>query len=121
MAPAGGDTAGRRSSIASTAQQLSLSFGVAIGSLTAAWFLGHVDQTDPAATIPALHRAFFTLGAITIVSSLAFLRLHPHDGNNISHRQPLPPPRGQLRADSRAEVGTPPYPAEEYDSRRPGA
>ena len=45
--------------MASTAQQLSLSFGVATGSLLTAWFLGHVDQTIPSQTIPALHRAFF--------------------------------------------------------------
>jgi EmrB/QacA subfamily drug resistance transporter len=91
-------------SIASTAQQLSLSFGVAVGSLTVGWFLGHVDQTNAVQTIPALHKAFFTLGAITIVSALTFLGLHPHDGNNISHRSPMPPPRGQLRADGRAEL-----------------
>jgi EmrB/QacA subfamily drug resistance transporter len=98
--------ASKAGSIASTAQQLSLSFGVAIGSLTAAWFLGHVDQTIPGETIPALHKAFLTLGAITIVSALTFLGLHPHDGNNISHRSPMPPPRGQLRAESRAEIGS---------------
>jgi MFS family permease len=97
--------ASKAGSIASTAQQLSLSFGVAIGSLAAAWFLGHVDQTNAAQTIPALHKAFFSLGAITIVSSLTFVGLHAHDGNNISLRQPIPPPRGQLRADSRAELG----------------
>jgi EmrB/QacA subfamily drug resistance transporter len=97
--------ASKAGSIASTAQQLSLSFGVAIGSLVAAWFLGHVDQTIAAQTIPALHKAFFALGAITIVSSLTFLGLHPHDGNNISNRAPLPPPRGQIRADSRSELG----------------
>lgn len=97
--------ASKAGSIASTAQQLSLSFGVAIGSLVAAWFLGHVDQTNAAQTIPALHKAFFTLGAITIVSAFTFLGLHPHDGNNISNRQPLPPPRGQIRADSRSELG----------------
>jgi EmrB/QacA subfamily drug resistance transporter len=97
--------ASKAGSIASTAQQLSLSFGVAIGSLVAAWFLGHVDQTNAVQTIPALHKAFFTLGAITIVSSTTFLTLHPHDGNNISHRLPLPPRRGQIRADSRAEIG----------------
>ncbi len=91
-------------SIASTAQQLSLSFGVAVGSLTVGWFLGHVDQTNAAETIPALHSAFFTLGAITIISSLTFTGLHSHDGNNISHRSPMPPPRGQLRADSRAQL-----------------
>lgn len=98
--------ASKAGSIASTAQQLSLSFGVAVGSLAAAWFLGNVDQLNPAQTIPALHKAFFTLGAITIVSSLTFLGLHPHDGNNISNRTPLPPPRGQIRAESRAALGT---------------
>lgn len=92
------------SSISSTAQQLSLSFGVAIGSLTAAWFLGNVDQTNAAQTLPALHHAFLALGALTIVSAFTFVGLHPHDGNNISHRQPIPPRRGQLRADARAEI-----------------
>lgn len=97
--------ASKAGSIASTAQQLSLSFGVALGSLTAAWFLGQVEQTDFAHTIPALHRAFLTLGVITILSASTFLRLQRHDGNNISNRLPLPPPRGQLRADSRATLG----------------
>lgn len=99
--------ASKAGSIASTAQQLSLSFGVAIGSLVTAWFLGSVDQTNPVAAIPALHDAFLTLGAITIVSSLVFLRLDPNDGNNISNRLPLPPPRYQARAESRAAIGAP--------------
>lgn len=89
-------------SIASTSQQLSLSFGVASGSLTAGWFLGNLDQTIAAETIPALHKAFFVLGATTMLSGFAFLGLHPNDGNNISNRQPLPEPRFQIRADSRA-------------------
>jgi hypothetical protein len=96
--------ASKAGSIASTAQQLSLSFGVALGSLAAAWFLGNVDHADPAETIPALHKAFITLGALTIVSSVTFIGLHPNDGNNVSNRTPLPPPRGQIRADSRAEL-----------------
>lgn len=99
--------ASKASSISSTAQQLSLSFGVAIGSLIAAWFLGNVDQTDALQAVPALHKAFFTLGLITIVSSLTFLRLQPNDGNNISGRFPQPPPRGQSRAESRAAIGAP--------------
>jgi len=99
--------ASKASSISSTAQQLSLSFGVAIGSLVTAWFLGHVDQTIATQTVPALHKAFFTLGLITIVSSATFLELDPHDGNNISNRLPLPPPRYQVRAESRASIGTP--------------
>jgi EmrB/QacA subfamily drug resistance transporter len=97
--------ASKASSISATAQQLSLSFGVAIGSLVAAWFLGHVNQTDAVQTIPALHKAFFTLGAITIVSAFTFIGLDKNDGNNISHRLPLPPRRHQLRAESRAAIG----------------
>ena len=79
--------ASKASSIASTAQQLSLSFGVAVGSLTAGWFLGNVNQHDAAETIPALHKAFFTLGCITILSSLTFWGLHSDDGNNVSNRK----------------------------------
>lgn len=99
--------ASKASSISSTAQQLSLSFGVALGSLVAAWFLGAIDQTRPEVAIPALHKAFFTLGSITIVSSLTFMTLKSYDGNNISHRRPLPPVRGQIRAESRAVIGAP--------------
>jgi EmrB/QacA subfamily drug resistance transporter len=99
--------ASKASSLSSTAQQLSLSFGVALGSLVAAWFLGAVDRTSAAQVVPALHHAFFTLGLITIVSSATFLGLHPYDGNNVSNRAPLPPRRGQCRAESRAVLGVP--------------
>lgn len=77
--------ASKASSIASTAQQMSLSFGVAFASLMAAWFLGNVDQTNPAETVPALHKAFLAMGGITIVSSLTFWGLTNTDGANISH------------------------------------
>jgi EmrB/QacA subfamily drug resistance transporter len=97
--------ASKASSISATAQQLSFSFGVALGSLVAGWFLGPVDQRNPAATIPALHHAFLTLGIVTIVSSVTFIGLGKNDGNNISNRLPLPPRRHQLRAESRAEIG----------------
>lgn len=96
--------ASKASSISSTAQQLSLSFGVAIGSLLAAWFLGDVDQTNWHKTIPALHKAFAAMGVITIVSSLTFWGLDPNDGNNVSNRTPRPPPRFQTRADGRAYI-----------------
>lgn len=96
--------ASKASSIASTAQQLSLSFGVAIGSLLAGWFLGHVNQTDWHQTIPALHRAFATMGILTIISSLTFWGLDSDDGNNVSNRTPRQPPRNQVRADGRAYI-----------------
>ncbi len=79
--------ASKASSIASTAQQLSLSFGVAFGSLVAGWFLGHVSQADPVQTVRALHKAFLALGLTTILSSLTFWGLRGHDGDNVSNRR----------------------------------
>jgi hypothetical protein len=78
--------ASQAGSIASTAQQMSLSFGVALAALLVAWFLGGMDQTVAAQTIPALHKAFLTMGALTVVSSLIFATLRPSDGNNVSNR-----------------------------------
>jgi len=74
-------------SIASTGQQLSLSFGVAFGSLLVGWFLGHVNQTDPAQAVPALHKAFFALGGMTMASALTFWGLQPDDGSNVSNHR----------------------------------
>jgi EmrB/QacA subfamily drug resistance transporter len=71
-------------SIASTMQQLSLSFGLACGSLIAGWYLGGVPQTDALAVTSALHRTFLTVGALTMLSSLAFWTLRPGDGENVS-------------------------------------
>ena len=72
------------SAMASTTQQLSLSFGLACGSLVAGWYLGGLSQTDQEAVTGALHHAFLTLGAITILSSLAFRTLRPNDGASVS-------------------------------------
>jgi len=71
-------------SIASTMQQLSLSFGLASASLVAAWYLGDVPQTDAIAVTSALHRTFLTVGVVTMVSALAFRTLRPEDGDNVS-------------------------------------
>jgi MFS family permease len=71
-------------SIASTMQQLSLSFGLAAGSLLAGWYLGNVSQTDPVAVTHALHLTFLTVGGLTMLSSLAFWTLRPGDGDNVS-------------------------------------
>lgn len=79
------DRASEASSIASTAQQLALSFGVATASLVAALFLRGVDQTDHTAYIHGLHLTFLVLGAFTIVSGLLFRGLRREDGRNVSH------------------------------------
>lgn len=78
--------ASKASSIASTGQQLSFSFGVAFASLVAGWFLRGLDQTNPTEVVPALHLAFITMGLLTTVSSLTFWGLHHDDGNNVSNR-----------------------------------
>jgi hypothetical protein len=71
-------------SIASTCQQMSLSFGLACGSLIAAWFLGDLPQTEQAAVTHALHYTFLTVGGLTALSSLMFWTLRPGDGDNVS-------------------------------------
>ena len=77
------------SSIASSLQQLSMSFGLACGSLVTAWYLGDLPQSDQLAVVGALHHAFVTLGALTVISSLSFWTLRHNDGANVS--QGLPP------------------------------
>jgi EmrB/QacA subfamily drug resistance transporter len=84
--------------IASTLQQMSLGFGLAGGSLITGWYLGGLPQTDRLAVTSALHHAFLTLGAVTIVSSLSFWTLRTTDGENVS------------RGTSRAQVEHVPQP-----------
>jgi EmrB/QacA subfamily drug resistance transporter len=79
--------ASRASSIASTGQQLALSFGVALGSVLAQWFLHGIPETARPEFLSALHRAFLTLGAITVLSSATFATLHARDGSNVSQHK----------------------------------
>ena len=72
------------STLTSSFQQMSMSFGLAFGSLIAAWFLGDLPQTDHAAITHALHYAFLTMGALTLISSLSFWSLRATDGESVS-------------------------------------
>jgi EmrB/QacA subfamily drug resistance transporter len=72
------------STIASSLQQMSMSFGLACGSLITGWYLGGMPQTDQAAVTVALHNAFLTLGALTVLSSLSFWALRAGDGKSVS-------------------------------------
>lgn len=82
----GGD-ASMASTIASSMQQMSMSFGLAFGSIIAAWYLGGLPQSDRIAVMGALHHAFLTLGGLTILSSLSFWTLRAHDGDSVSRGQ----------------------------------
>jgi hypothetical protein len=83
--------AGGASTIASTSQQLSVSFAVALASLAASFFVPPALRSDPPALIGGIHKAFLLLGALTIVSSLVFVRLRPDDGNVVSRRKVVMP------------------------------
>lgn len=50
----------------------------------AGWYLGGLSQRDQEAVTGALHHAFLTLGAITILSSVSFWTLRPEDGASVS-------------------------------------
>jgi len=63
---------------------MSMSFGLACGTLIAGWYLGELPQTDRVAVAGALHHAFLTLGALTAISSLSFWTLRPQDGESVS-------------------------------------
>ncbi|MYM42096.1 DHA2 family efflux MFS transporter permease subunit [Duganella qianjiadongensis] len=72
------------STIASSMQQLSMSFGLATGSLVTGWFLGGLPQSNRVALTGAIHHAFLTLAVVTILSSLTFWSLRKEDGESIS-------------------------------------
>ena len=77
--------------IASTLQQMSMSFGLAFGTWLAAYHLGADTQGQQADMAGALHATFLTLGALTLLSSLSFRVLRPDDGEAVSRgsrRQP---------------------------------
>lgn len=80
-------TAGQTSSastIASTGQQMSISFGVASASLIASLFVPERLHSDPAAMIHGVHEAFIVLGLLTVVSSVVFMTLRKDDGGAVS-------------------------------------
>ena len=72
------------STMASTMQQLSMSFGLACGSLITGFYLAGLPQTDPVAVSTALHYAFLTLAVLTLLSSLSFRALRNDDGESVS-------------------------------------
>jgi hypothetical protein len=77
------------STIASTLQQLSISFGIASASLATAFFVPDRLHSSPAEIIHGIHRAFLVLGAMTIVSTLVFKELKGGDGDSVSQHKLL--------------------------------
>jgi EmrB/QacA subfamily drug resistance transporter len=77
------------SSIASTAQQMSISFGVAVAGLTTAFFIPDRFRSNPAEMITGLHQAFLVLGAFTVFSTVTFRSLKSRDGGSVSQQKDL--------------------------------
>lgn len=75
------------SSIASTIQQMSISFGVAAAGLTTALFIPNRAHSNPPEMIHGIHEAFLVLGAFTILSTTIFRKLRSGDGQNVSQRK----------------------------------
>jgi EmrB/QacA subfamily drug resistance transporter len=88
------------STLSSSFQQLSMSFGLACGSIVTAWFLGRVPQTNQVMVTNAIHHAFLTLSVVTMISALLFMRLRSGDGESIS--------KGKAAAAVAAPETTPP-------------
>jgi EmrB/QacA subfamily drug resistance transporter len=73
----------KASSIASTAQQMSISFGVAAAGLATALFVRSAHP-EPAAMVLGIHKALIGLGILTVVSTTVFTRLRVDDGSDVS-------------------------------------
>ncbi len=83
------EQASAASTIASTMQQMSISFGVASASLVTAFFIPDHARSSPAQFIQGIHRAFFVLGALTVVSTLVFRGLKSGDGDTVSQKKDM--------------------------------
>jgi hypothetical protein len=75
------------SSIASTVQQMSISFGVAAAGLATAFFIPARAHTTRGEMIHGIHEALVVLGGFTILSTLIFHRLKSGDGSSVSQQK----------------------------------
>ncbi len=79
------------SSIASTMQQLSISFGVASAALATAIFIPDRFHSSSPQMIHGIHKAFTVLGAFTILSTAIFSKLKSGDGRGVSQQKVVHP------------------------------
>jgi EmrB/QacA subfamily drug resistance transporter len=78
------------STIASTMQQMSMSFGVATASLTTALFIPDRFRSDRTGMVHSIHLAFLLLGALTVISAAVFQQLRREDGDSVSRHKMAP-------------------------------
>jgi EmrB/QacA subfamily drug resistance transporter len=78
-------------SIFSTVQQMAISFGVATAGLATAFFLPKFSQSNSNLMIEGLHKALFSLGILTILSTIVFRSLKRDDGQVVSQHKAIQP------------------------------
>ena len=83
------DQTSSASTIASTMQQMSISFGVATASLATAFFVPDRFHSSPQEMIHGIHQAFLVLGALTVFSTIIFGELKSGDGDSVSQHKIL--------------------------------
>jgi EmrB/QacA subfamily drug resistance transporter len=83
------EQASSASSIASTMQQMSISFGVATASLAAAFFIPDRFHASAPEMIRGIHKAMFVLGGLTVLSTIVFRELKSEDGAAVSQHKLL--------------------------------
>jgi EmrB/QacA subfamily drug resistance transporter len=83
------EQASSANTIASTMQQMSMSFGVASASLVTAFFIPDRSGSNPTQFINGIHHAFLIFGAMTVVSTIVFRKLKRDDGQAVSQQKEL--------------------------------
>jgi EmrB/QacA subfamily drug resistance transporter len=81
------EQASSASTIASTMQQMAISFGVATASLATAFFIPDRFHTSAPEMIHGIHKAFLVLGGLTVLSAIVFRELKTEDGDSVSRHQ----------------------------------
>ncbi|HEV2110432.1 MAG TPA: DHA2 family efflux MFS transporter permease subunit, partial [Gammaproteobacteria bacterium] len=79
------------STIASTMQQMAISFGVATASLVTAVFIPDTVRGGAPQMIHGIHQGFLALGILTILSTVVFRGLRDDDGDAVSRGKPALP------------------------------
>ena len=80
------------STIASTMQQMSISFGIATASLATALFIpDRFHSSNAPQLIHGIHQAFLVLGAMTVLSTIVFRSLKNDDGDMVSQHKAILP------------------------------
>jgi EmrB/QacA subfamily drug resistance transporter len=86
-----GEQTSGAATIASTVQQMAVSFGVASASLAAAVFIPDHTRASATEMIHGIHLAIRALAVWTIVSTVVFNELSAHDGAAVSaHKADIP-------------------------------